>query len=283
MQELHRGRIEAVLTGFSFHFCSVRLPPSYWLFFLIKTKSKVIELPVNVFEHIKRLMGWCQKNELEFAHSNTINPRMSMNAVHAKYGASGRRCIKILVDSSRDAGITRILVPASVTTFLLLLININYSVIDIIAISIFYLALVLLLLQNNTTVELAPDSIIIHRPVLKPVEIQKKSIEKIEITKNPAYKPRWILYPVSFVALLILIGKNVISARLNFASSAPLIVKFITAYSIPLTTVFFAVISYHYLVRPHNPTILKFVVENREVTFYTNNPRELMNKLGVIQ
>ncbi len=243
----------------------------------------MIEFPVNVFEHIKRLMGWCQKNELEFAHSNTINPRMSMNTAHAKYEASGRQRIKILVDSSRDTGITKILVPASIAAFLLLLININYSIIDIIAISIFYFAFVLLFLQNNTTVELTPDSIIIHRPVLRPVEIQKKSIEKMEITKNSAYKLRWILYPVSFVALLILIRKNVISAYLNFASSAPLIVKFITAYSIPLTTVLFAVIFYHYLVRSHNPAILKFVMKDREVTFYTNDPQELINKLGVIK
>lgn len=234
-------------------------------------------------ENIRKMMGWCPKNDFEFAYSNTINPIMRMNAVHAKYEASERKRIKILVDSSRDAGITRILVPASIAAFLLLLININYSIIDIIAISIFYFAFVLLFLQNNTTVELTPGCIIIHRPLLKPIEIQKKSIEKMEITKNPAYKLRWILYPVSFVALLILIGKNVISANLNFASSAPMIVKFITAYSIPLTFVLFAVIFYHYLIRSQNPTILKFVVKNREVTFYDNNPQELMNKLGVIQ
>jgi len=88
---------------------------------------------------------------------------------------------------------------------------------------------------------------------------------------------------VSFTALLILIGKNVISANHNFASSAPLIVKFIVAYSIPMTTLFFAVIFYHYFIRSHNPTTLKFVMKNREVTFYTNNPQDLMNKLGVVQ
>lgn len=236
---------------------------------------------MSVFEHIKRLIGWCKKDDLEFARSNTINPNIGTNAFHAKYAPSERQ--RILVDSSRDAGIIKILVPASIAAFLLILININYSIIDIIAISIFYFASVLLFLQNNTTVEITPDSIIIHRPVLRPVKIQKKNIEKMEITKNSSYKLRWILYPVSIVALLILIGKNVISANLNFASSDPLIVKFITAYSIPMTTVFFAVIFYHYLVRSHNPTILKFVMKNREVTFYTNNPQELMNKLGVIQ
>lgn len=131
--------------------------------------------------------------------------------------------------------------------------------------------------------EITPDSIIIHRSVLKPVKIQKKNIEKIEITKNSAYGLRWILYPVSFVGLLFLIQKNVISVNHNFTSSAPLIVKFITAYSIPMTTLFFAVIFYDYLVRSHNPSILKFVMKNRQVTFYTNNPQELMDKLGVIQ
>jgi hypothetical protein len=234
-------------------------------------------------DYVRKTIGWCHKNELEFAHSNSIDAGMSMDTADAKYTASsGHQRIKILVDSSRDAGVTRILVPASVAAFLLLLININYSI-DIIAISIFYFAFVLLFLQNNTTVELTPDTIIIHRPVLRPVKIQKKSIEKIEVTKNSAYKLRWIFYPVSFVALLFLIRKNVISVNLNFESSAPLIVKFITAYSIPLTTVLFAVVFYHYLTRSHNPTILKFVMKNREVTFYTSDPQELMNKLGMIQ
>jgi len=76
--------------------------------------------------------------------------------------------------------------------------------------------------------------------VLKHVEIQKKSIEKIEITRIPLTGCD-DFYPVSFVALLNLIGKNVISANLNL--KVPLSdCEFITAYSIPLTTVLFAVI-----------------------------------------
>jgi len=126
--------------------------------------------------------------------SSAIDTRIGMNNVHAKYAAPERQRVKILVDSSRDAGITKIIVPASIAAFLLLLININYSIIDIIAISIFYFALILFFLQNNTTVELTPEGIIIHRPVLRHVKIQKKNIEKIEITKNSAYKLRWILY-----------------------------------------------------------------------------------------
>lgn len=70
--------------------------------------------------------------------------------------ASGNQRIKLLVDSSRDAGITSILFPASIAVLILLFINKNYSVIDIFAISVFYLAFAILLLQNRTTVEVTP-------------------------------------------------------------------------------------------------------------------------------
>jgi hypothetical protein len=233
-------------------------------------------------ENIKRMMGWCPQKDFEFAHLTTIN-KMNVNAIYSQNKMPGYDRVKILVDSSREAGIISIILPASITAFLLLILNINYSVIDIIAISIFYFAFIILLLQNNTTVELTPDSIIIHRPLLKSIIIPKETIVTIKVAKNPAYKLRWILIPVALVGLLFLIRKNAISAYLNAASSAPLMVKFITAYSIPLTTVFFAVIFYNYLVRSYNPAFLKITTKNREVTFYTNNPQELESKLEGVQ
>jgi hypothetical protein len=130
---------------------------------------------------------------------------------------------------------------------------------------------------------ITPERIIIHRPLLKSIIIPKESIVTIKIAKNSDYKFRWILYPVALVGLLFLIRKTGISAYMNAASSAPLIVKFITLYSIPLTTVLFAVIFYNYLIRSYNPTFLKIMTKNREFIFYTNDPHELVNELGVVQ
>lgn len=195
--------------------------------------------------------------------------------------ASGNQRIKLLVDSSRDAGITSILFPASIAALILLFINKNYSVIDIFAISIFYLAFVILLLQNRTTVEVTPNSIIVHRPLLRSITIPKKSIVKTEVTKNINYRLRWIIRPVAIVVLLFLIQKNITSLYINVAKSAPLIVKVITAYSIPLTLILFAVLFYHYQVRSRNPFIFKLITENREITFYANNIEEMPTKLGV--
>ncbi len=195
--------------------------------------------------------------------------------------ASGHQRIKILVDSSRDAGITSILVPASIAALILLFINKNYSVTDIFAISIFYLAFVILLLQNKTTVEVTLDSIIVHRPLLRSITLPKKSIVKTEVTKNINYRLRWIIRPVAIVALLFLIQKNITSLYINVAKSAPLIVKVITAYSIPLTLILLTVIFYHYQVRSRNPFIFKLITENREITFYANNIEEMPTKLGV--
>jgi hypothetical protein len=204
-----------------------------------------------------------------------------MKTDNADHMASGHQRIKILVDSSRDAGITSILVPASIAALILLFINKNYSVTDIFAISIFYLAFVILLLQNKTTVEVTLDSIIVHRPLLRSITLPKKSIVKTEVTKNINYRLRWIIRPVAIVALLFLIQKNITSLYINVAKSAPLIVKVITAYSIPLTLILLTVIFYHYQVRSRNPFIFKLITENREITFYANNIEEMPTKLGV--
>jgi hypothetical protein len=239
-------------------------------------------MTINVIENIRRMMGWCPQKEFEFPNLGTIN-KTNVNAVYSQNKMPEHDREKINIDSSHDAAIISILLPGSITAFILLIININYSVIDIIAISIFYFTFIILLLQNNTTMELTPERIIIHRPLLKSIIIPKESIITINIAKNSAYKIRWILYPVGLAGLLFLIRKNVISAYLNAASSAPLIVKFITIYSIPLTTVLFAVIFYNYLIRSYNPAFLKITTKNHEFTFYTNDPQKLANKLGVVQ
>jgi len=239
-------------------------------------------MTISVIEKIRRMMGRCPQKEFEFTHLDTIN-KTNMNAIYSQNKVPEYDRVKILVDISLDAGIISILLPGSIIAFLLLIININYSVIDIIAISIFYFTFIILLLQNNTTVELTPERIIIHRPLLKSITIPKESIITINIAKNSAYKLRWILYPVALAGLLFLIRKNALSAYLNDANSAPLIVKFITLYSIPLTTVLFAVIFYNYLIRSYNNAFLKITTKNREFTFYTNDPQELVKKLGVVQ
>ena len=212
---------------------------------------------------------------------NAINTSMRMKTDNTDRMASGHQRIKILVDISRDAGIISILFPASIAALILLFINKNYSVIDIFAISIFYLAFVILLLQNKTTVEVTLDSIIVHRPLLRSITIPKKSIVKTEVTKNINYRLRWIIRPVAIVALLFLIQKNITSLCINVAKSAPLLVKVVTAYSIPLTLILFTVIFYHYQVRSRNPFIFKLITENREITFYANNLEEMPTKLGV--
>lgn len=226
-------------------------------------------------------MGWCPQKNFEFTHPGNIN-KTNMNTIYSQNKVPEHDRVKILVDSSRDAGITGILLPASIIAFLLLLVNINYYAIDIIAISIFYFAFLILFLQNKTTVELTPRSIIINRPLLKSILIQKESIVSINIEKNPGYRFRWILYSIVLVGLLFSIGKNITSLYHNAASSAPVIVKFITAYSIPMTTVLVAVIFYNYLVRSYNPAVLKIKTKNREITFYTNDPKELESKLKVV-
>ena len=214
-------------------------------------------------------------------HLNAIDTPIRMKTDNTGRIASGHQRIKMLIDGSRDAGISGILVPASIAALMLIVLNKNYSIIDLFAISIFYLAFVILLLQNKTTVEVTLDSIIVHRPLLRSITIPKKSIVKTEVIKNINYRLRWIIRPVAIVVLLFIIQKNITSLYINVATSAPLIVKIITAYSIPLTLILCTVIFYNYQVRSRNPFIFKLITENREITFYANNIGEMPTKLGV--
>lgn len=238
-------------------------------------------------ENIKRMMGWCPQKDFDFTHLDNMN-KTNMNAIYSqnKVPEYDRDRVKILVDSSRDAGIISILMPATIIFFIFFIfmtIRNKYSIIDIIPISIYYFALIILFLQNKTYVEFAHDCIIIHRPLLRPITIQRNAVLKTEIIKNSMYRMRWFFLPLAFFALLLIIRHNLIAIYLNIMKSSPLIVKVIDVYSMPMTSLLLFVISYHYLVRSYNPTFLKITTKNREVTFYTNNLQELKSELEVVQ
>lgn len=69
----------------------------------------------NFTENIKRMMGWCPQKDFDFTHLDNMN-KTNMNAIYSqnKVPEYDRGRVKILVDSSRDAGIISILMPATI-------------------------------------------------------------------------------------------------------------------------------------------------------------------------
>jgi hypothetical protein len=65
-------------------------------------------MTMNLMETVRKMMGWCPQKEFEYPHLETIN-KTKVNAIYLQNKMPEQDRKKILVDSSRDAGIISIL------------------------------------------------------------------------------------------------------------------------------------------------------------------------------
>lgn len=277
MQELPKGRTEAASIGFSFRFCLVQSLPSYWLFFLIKIEGRVIELPVNVFEHIKRLMGLCLQKDFTGEivsiqkHEQYIIPSYE-NDAHA-----GKK-MKIITDYQ----FSTVLYAGSAAFFIFLIAGLVFSIpayFAVLSVLSIFLTSVILLIQDRTTMELASNALIIRRLLFKPVKISKDDILKIEVIKNPNRRFRRVIISLVIIALIFW-AKGAIDT-LSRSTAHDTVSYFIFRIFLQVTLVIFVtVLFYKWYIRSHYENFLKITSRTkREVTFYTSDPQELMNKL----
>jgi len=182
---------------------------------------------------------------------------------------------KVLVDVPfLDSGMIRILLPVGIIGLMLTIIFNHYSILDIFIVLAYYLALLLLVLQNRTTVELAHDTIIIHRPFLRSIVIEKNEVTKTQVIKNLAHRTRWIFRPVALILLILLATHNINAIYINIEKTLPMLVTIVNIFSIPLITVMIAVIFYNYEIRTHYKATLNMTINKRQVAFYVDNPDE---------
>ena len=228
-------------------------------------------------ENIRKMMGWCPQKDFGFMQAGDTKHRTGMHDFYAGYGdTQKKRLEKVLVDVPvLDSGMIRILIPVWIVGFMLMIIVNHYSILDIFIVIAYYLAVLLWVLQNRTTVELLHGTIIIHRPFLRSIVIQKNETIKTQIIKNLSHTKRWIIRLVALIILVFLATHNINVIHLNIEQSLPMLVTIVNIFTMPLMTVWFAVIFYNFEIRSHYQASLHVVATNkRQFMFYVDNPDE---------
>lgn len=221
----------------------------------------------------RKIMGWCPQKDFGFMQAGDTK-HTGMHDFCAGYGnMQKKRREKVLVDLPfLDSGMILILLPVGIIGLMLTIIFNHYSILDIFIVLAYYLAFLLLVLQNRTTVELTHGTIIIHRPFLRSIVIQKNEVTKTQVIKNFAHTTRWIFRPVALILLILLATHNINAIYINIEKTLPMLVIIINIFSIPLITVMSAVIFYNFEIRTHYKATLNVATNKRQVTFYVDNP-----------
>ena len=233
-------------------------------------------MTINVAETVRKVMGWCPQKDFGFMQAGDTKHRTGMHDFYAGYGdTQKKRREKVLVDVPfLDSGMIRIVLPVGIVGLTLMIIVNHYSILDIFIVLAYYLAFLLFVLQNRTTVELTHDTIIIHRPFLRSIVIQKNEVIKTQVMKNFAHTIRWIIRPVELILLIFLATHNINAICINLEQSLPMLVTIVNIFSVPLITVMVAVIFYNFEIRTHYKATLNVATNKRQVAFYIDNPDE---------
>jgi hypothetical protein len=232
-------------------------------------------------ENIKKMMGWCPQKDFEFMQAEDTKHITGMHDFCVGYGDTQKnQREKVLVDVPvLDSGMIRILLPVWIGGFMLMIIVNHYSILDIFIVIAYYLAVLLWVLQNRTTVELLHGTIIIHRPFLRSIVIQKNEIIKTQIIKNLSHTKRWIIRLVALIVLVFLATLNINAIHINIEQSLPMLVTIVNIFSMPLMTVWFAVHIYNFEIRTRYQAALHVAINKRQFMFYVDNPDEFSVRL----
>ncbi|MBW6517090.1 MAG: hypothetical protein K0A89_01110 [ANME-2 cluster archaeon] len=110
---------------------------------------------IALIENIRKVMGWCPRKDFGFMQASDTKYKTDMHDFYTGFGdTQKKRREKVLVDVPvLDSGMIRIFLPVVIAGFILMIIDNHYSILDLFIIFAYYLALLLVVLQNRTTVE----------------------------------------------------------------------------------------------------------------------------------
>lgn len=231
-----------------------------------------------VAEHIKKLMGWCPKKDYTLVQTDIEKYEYS-NAFLANTDTHRGKGTDIIIDYHKD--FFNILFLSCIGLFALIIAVIIIPILGFFITSPILVGYAVLLYQVKTKVEFTPNSINIQRPLFKPVIIPKDSIRKFEIVKNLSYTMRWTL-PFFVIFMLIYFRKSAIDIFIYMAKNPPFYSVFLYVLVQLSVVMMLSVLFYMTYIRKKYPRVLKIILEGgSDVTFYADNPQELMNKLEV--
>ena len=179
----------------------------------------------------------------------------------------------------RGYGIGKIIFISLVISLILGLDSPSGSFFDLFSSLIPYLALLVLILYNRTTVRLTPEKIIIHRHLFKSLVLRKEDIVQIIISKNKGRSLRWPLRLLALVTFAIQLPHTVESITRDLQmEAAPVFIK-LSSVMVDFWIVAYVLVIYFYIFEFTVPyrQILKITTRsNLNLEFYTQKPEEIM-------
>jgi hypothetical protein len=138
-----------------------------------------------------------------------------------------------------------------------------------------FAAIAAILLQDYTTMKIMPNAIIIHRYLFKPLTLERRNIEEIQVQNYFHYKIRWLWY-IFILAFTGYLVYNAYHDILNYRNyQAPLEIIFNVVLSKFMMILYFLALCFNLMIRIMNTKVLKVDVDERKFKFYFNDPDEL--------
>lgn len=150
-------------------------------------------------DHIKKLMGWCPQKDFILENAGIENHELY-------YNSSFQRDTRSEKGTEITADIDTGIIPAAglLAFIVLLFFGLIFPILVYFAVFSVFLSYLIQFIQDRTTLEITSGSIILRRPLFKPVVIPKESILRTEVVKNINYTLRWILLPLAIVLIVVM-------------------------------------------------------------------------------
>lgn len=231
-------------------------------------------------DYLRKKMGWCPQKSLNPVRKESACPGMNLHAPPA-----GGACVneEVIVDygSTGTSPLFFIVFFAGVTGIVLLLTIVRIVYPDMAGIFLcgFILITAMIMLYQDirhAILEYMPETLVIHRPPLKPVVIPKDTVASAEIRDNTRPVPLWLLK-----VLLLVIPAS--SAGAVYGRYSQLASGGITSQSFLLflgfgicIVLFFLAIYYHSFLRSHYPkTLVITTIKGKIAVLYGEDPERL--------
>lgn len=242
----------------------------------------------RVSEGIRERLGWCPERITMAPRSRTFmecNPALefpgdrgyAMQDVIMDYGSTG---ISIQLITVILAGTI-----AGLFAFMRYGLSENWSVPIFLVLILCVLGVALRMFHQDikkATVEFTPGTIIVRRPLFRPVIIAKDAITTIEVRENIHHSHRWlfrgalVIFIAGIIPTILTSGQSQYISRLISHASFTVFAGYYLA-----VIVFFGFVFYHGYIRSRYPDVLAICTTDKKIIgLFVDDPRKMSEMLS---
>ncbi|SDG32170.1 hypothetical protein SAMN04488589_2691 [Methanolobus vulcani] len=181
---------------------------------------------------------------------------------------------KMQLDMTFDKSMLKVLVPMIVATLILYALCLRTSECKILIYVIWYMGFIILLIKERTQVEIDPHMIIIHRPLMSPLVINKKDIKDVQIKKNRNYAYRLAIVTILLFLTIYISYKS--GQDFFYGIAGVSLMEGINLFLYDFWLIFLeAVVIINLLKRLPYSNLLRVDTDKSNFIFYSKEPEEL--------